>query len=336
MIEYRHLGLYITNTCNQNCVFCFKQHGYPEPMQVSEEDLQVFCDWARKNDIDSIALAGGEPTTHPGFVHVIRTVRSQLRDSKYLLITNLMCDDEEKLKAVEGYGVLANGNFLGGRHHDLFVQNLRRLKDKNELIVSLTLWGLDQPTEPLLDCCRELGIQNVRLDFARASILKENRHLTLDGITPYKEKLLSLARDVTKLGAQINFDCPLPHTLISHDEVEDLRLEPGGLKLTIPGCHSCGHLYVNPDLSISACPHQMLLKRRLDTFDDYHELWTVVVEEKRRKMNILFRKEGDAALGPRLCDAERFISRAGRSRTGTTPAPEAGGLPSSPQPDQCG
>lgn len=330
MIEHHFLGLYITNTCNRNCVFCFKRHGYPRPMHISLEDLSVFCVWAAENNVGTLKLAGGEPTTHPEFHACLQMIRERLTVSRHI-ITNLMCEDRTKIAAMADFGILANGNFLDSSDHDLFCRNVEILRSLGSSpSISLTLWSLGQNEEPLLSCCRNLGIEHVRLDVSRASILKRNQHVTLDQLGPFKEKLLSLARKLIAQGVKIGFDCPLPTGMFTEKELREL--DPDRACWMDPAANVCAHLYVNPDLSISACPHQVLLSKRLDAFADFYALRQAVGDERHRLLVRQYHRTGN--VGSCLCDAERYISRAGRSRTGTTPAPEAGGLPSSPQPDQ--
>lgn len=334
------LGLYLTTTCNRRCTFCFKKHDYPKPTQISREDLETLCAWSRENDVEEFIVAGGEPTTHPDFVPHIQTLQRRLPLSGPLrIITNLMCD-EAKLAAFNHVRVLANASSLDQYSPtDLthFRHNLRAITSRqNRVALSFTINRLEQPDDHLLPYCVDFGIKQVRLDIARASILAPNQYVTLEQLPAFKTKITALAGRLVAGGIKINFDCPLPYDLFTTEELHALG-DPRIIRMD-PTRNTCDNLYINPDLTISACPHQRVLEQRLDSFETYVDLQNAVGQAKHRKLlDRLYelRKEdrADEMTSPCLCEAERFISRAGRSRTGTTPAPEAGGLPSSPQPE---
>lgn len=303
--ECHWLGLYLTNTCNRSCSFCFKKHGHPRPLQISKEDLEIFCDWANRNDVDEVTVAGGEPTTHPDFVSHIRMIQTRIFLSTPLkIITNLLCD-EEKLEPLVGTLLLVNTDSLD-QYSPPDLERLRKnlkavASQHNWITLSYTIWRLDQPEDHLLSHCEEFGIKAVRLDLSRASILKRNRHVTLSTLGPFKEKLLALAGKLVDRGVKLTFDCPLPHDMFTEQELH--RIKIGAYYRMDPYSHMCEHLYANPDLTISACPHQLLLERRLDTFSSYPELHNTVMGIKKRKLM----EEGIDQTGPCLCEAERFL-----------------------------
>lgn len=298
------LGVYLTNTCNGSCAFCFKRHGHPRPLRMTEEAAATFAAWADRNNVDTITVAGGEPTTHPDFVARIAGFRKGI----YLvdpirIISNLLCD-EDKLEGLRGTRVLANANALETRDRDRFLSNLKALYGRCGMALSFTLYSVDQPEDSLLECVEKLGIKNVRLDLARASILStKNRHVTMEGLGALKPKFLALALKLCEMGVEINFDCPLPSDFLSPEELRQIR--PHGFKPMDPSAHICDHLYVNPDLSISACPHQIILDRRLDSFATFRELREAVDLAKLAKLA----EEGVDRERACLCEAERFITK---------------------------
>lgn len=306
----KSLGLYVTNTCNRSCAFCFKKHGYPRPMQISLADLSIFCDWCSHNNIGVISLAGGEPTTHPEFPAVVRMVHEKVQlDFPLAIITNLLCEPE-KVEAIHNCLVLANADSLDQytpENLKRFQANLKRVSEQsNGITLSITLWHLDQPTEHLLQYCQEFRIPYVRFDLARASILKPNIYVKLDQLEAFKMKILEAARPLVSAGVKIGFDCPLPFYMFTEDELREIGVQH--FLAMNPAYHMCEHIYINPDLTISACPHQLLLDRRLDTFKDYSDLFNTVFFSKLNKLND---DRADQA-GAYLCEAERFLSRDGQ------------------------
>lgn len=314
------LGLYLTNTCNRHCAFCFKRNEYPKPLQISHEDLETFCTWSCVNDVEELFIAGGEPTTHPDFVTHIQTLQRRLPLSGPLrIITNLLCS-EAKLEAFTHVRMLVNSDSLdqySPAELRRFHRNLRVVTNQqNKVSLSFTIWRLDQPEGHLLSYCLEFGIKQVRLDLARASILSPNQYVTLPQLGAFKEKLLSLARRLRAQDIRINFDCPLPYDMFTAEELHSIG-NPHLIPMD-PTRNTCDHLYINPDLTISACPHQRLIEQRLDCFETYTDLQEAVGQAKHRKLlERLYelRKEGraDEMTLPCLCEAERFLSRGDRS-----------------------
>lgn len=308
MITYpgKNLGLYITNTCNRSCVFCFKKHGYPKPLQITSDDLSIFCDWCEREEVGVLCIAGGEPTTHPEFASIISTLHKRLQlDLPIQIISNLLCT-QEKVAAIHHCLILANSDSLdqySPENLKLFRQNLSTIsRQNNGITLSLTLWCLDQPTDYLLQYCQEFAITRVRLDLARASILKPNRYVKLDQVGAFKKKILELARPLVSAGVRIGFDCPLPFDMFSPAELEELQVP--NFRAMNPAYHMCEHIYINPDLTVSACPHQLLFDRRLDTFADYPDLFNTVFFGKLNKLN----DDGADQAGAYLCEAERFLT----------------------------
>lgn len=305
VIERRSLGLYLTNTCNRSCAFCFKKHSHPRPLQITTEDLNVFCSWAEQNDVESVIVAGGEPTTHPDFVSHVKTIRERIDLSMPLrVITNLLCD-EEKLEAFTKTLMLVNADSLDQyKPSDLerFRRNLKIVSGQQNLIsLSFTLWRLDQPEDYLLDYCEEFGLTSVRLDLSRASILKRNQHVTIAQLPAFKEKLLTVMRKLAARNIKAHIDCPLPDGTFTPEELAECKIKK--CQSMDPLTHVCDAVYINPDLTISACPHQLLIDQRLDTFADYHQLRAAARHWKREKL----KGPGVDLKKACLCEAERFL-----------------------------
>lgn len=291
------LGLYLTYACNQHCAYCFKEN-VPDK-RISEEDFETFCGWVYKNCPSSINIAGGEPTSHPDFVRFMQTLRWEGR-RPVQIISNLICD-ESKLEGFHHCQVMAN---TSPPHSDedrrTFERNLERVvaAPGTRVLLSHTLYDLAQEDQHILRYCKDLGIVHVRLDFARASLLRRNKHLTLDTVEAFKDKLVSLGRALTEVRVAVEFDCPMPVGIFSKEELHAMRLER--TPLVDPFKNMCCMLYVNPDLTISSCPFRVIDERRLDAFPNLGTLFaTVAVAAKKKE------KEGKD--GPCLCMAERFL-----------------------------
>lgn len=304
------LGLYLTNTCNKNCPFCFKIHGYPKPLRISSEDLDIFCAWCKKNEVSAIKIAGGEPTTHPDFVSHINTIkRSVMMPSGLDIISNLVCS-EEKLEAFENCSALVNASVP----HPVMERNLPKViaAPGTRVTLSHTVYGMDQPYEHIFTYCKEFKIVKVRLDFARVSLDRENKHVTMETLGVVKERVLEIAVRLAEMGVEINFDCPVPGGTFTEEEYSKMIVR--NKRVGNPYAHMCTMVYINPDLTISSCPFRVIDSRRLDEFPDYSLLMGTVLIKKSKRM------KAEGKEGAYLCEGERFMHAYGYDTTGTQPS----------------
>lgn len=294
------LGIYLTYSCNQHCPYCFKENVAGK--MISVEDFKIFCEWFAKNDLKGVKIAGGEPTSHPHFVELLSMFRDICYDNAIQVITNLMCD-EEKVRALRHCNVLANTSPPHSpEERSLFEKNLAILVSETGTRVTLshTMYKLDQEVDHIIRYCKEFHINHVRMDFARASLLRRNKYVTLEEARDtYKPGLLELARRLNEIGVSINLDCNTPIELFTKEEIQPLRMaRPRFVKAAE---NNCCMVYVNPDLTISSCPFRVIDERRLDEFPDWGMLFgTVAIKIKK-----LVDTEGKS--GPVLCMAERFM-----------------------------
>jgi hypothetical protein len=217
------------------------------------------------------------------------------------IISNLICD-EALLKGYRHCNVLANTSpphSAGDRY--VFEQNLEKLvrEPGTRVMLSHTLYDEAQDDAHIVEYCKAFDIVNVRLDFARASLLRKNRHLTLDTVGAFKERIVVLGRILVSMGVAVRFDCPMPRGIFSARDLRALRLDR--TPLVEPDKNTCFMLYVNPDLTISSCPFRVIDARRLDAFANMGSLFATVGLAVKKKL------EAEGKEGPVLCMAERFM-----------------------------
>ena len=83
------LNLEITSRCNLKCKMCFKSYSEIQQREgeLSLEDINLLMNQAEKLQIPSIWLSGGEPTLHPYFSDIIKTV-SNVNPLDFWVVTN--------------------------------------------------------------------------------------------------------------------------------------------------------------------------------------------------------------------------------------------------------
>lgn len=97
------LNLLITEYCNQSCPFCFasKEMKNSHKKIMTFEQFKLITKMAKRDGIVCLALIGGEPTIHPGFIEIMKYASKQYfyiyiatngifpkKVKKYLLKTN--------------------------------------------------------------------------------------------------------------------------------------------------------------------------------------------------------------------------------------------------------
>lgn len=63
--------LAITLKCNNNCLFCLQGH-HAEAKHRDFKDIKYEIDRSAENGVSKLILSGGEPTTHPDFLKIVR------------------------------------------------------------------------------------------------------------------------------------------------------------------------------------------------------------------------------------------------------------------------
>lgn len=301
----KSIGLFLTNVCNRRCAFCFRREGWPHEQWMSEQDFDVFVEWVERAGVGLVTVAGGEPTLHPQFAEAVSTLRRRA-GMQLRVITNLLCVPAA-VAAMRGaeLDVLVNADSLdqySPADLETFLTNLEMLcSQESDVVLSFTLWRRGQSDAHLLGYCERFGIKRVRLDLARPSLLRNNQCVRTAQLQQFKPQLLSTARHLTSRGIRIGFDCPLPESFLTDQELDELR--PVALRLIDPARpHLCSTVYINPDLTIACCPYQQLLDSTLRQFEDYDDLMETVMVAKSLRL-----QQGGDLQAHCYCEAERFL-----------------------------
>lgn len=69
------IDLSITNYCERECAFCYRETKHKEALFMRLEDVEIVVRQAGECGTMQIALGGGNPNQHPQFVDVLRLIR---------------------------------------------------------------------------------------------------------------------------------------------------------------------------------------------------------------------------------------------------------------------
>lgn len=173
-------NILITNSCNQNCEFCFAKKEMNRPLKERQISFEKFMQVIRKLEkisaSESIKIMGGEPTLHPEFKKIIRVALAKYKTVQ--LFTNGMFSSStaDFLKnSGEKMNVIFNVSTPGFQRkkgvRELVLSNINRLTGHNHVVLSFTY---DEHTPDML---RQLPI----------SILKKADSIRLGISNPQKE-----------------------------------------------------------------------------------------------------------------------------------------------------
>lgn len=126
----------VTKNCDLKCPTCYARSGINEnlPMKKIEEMMDFFLD-SEFGNAEILQISGGEPTTHPQIIEIIKLARS--KKIKYVMLnTNglRIADDENFVRDLSQF----NGGFEIYFQFDGFNENAyRRLRGRNLLDIKL-------------------------------------------------------------------------------------------------------------------------------------------------------------------------------------------------------
>lgn len=96
--------LELTRRCNLTCAHCYIDGGEARAGELSTEALKAVIDDLADMGVWAIAITGGEPTLHPGFVELVNHARS--RDLLVGIATHGLFLSEALLKSIPTDGVI--------------------------------------------------------------------------------------------------------------------------------------------------------------------------------------------------------------------------------------
>lgn len=83
----KSLTIHITNRCNLNCPYCYKDANNNRK-ELSKDDILRIVDEASQIGFSEFTFSGGEPTLHPDLFDIFEILHEKYPDHKLNLITN--------------------------------------------------------------------------------------------------------------------------------------------------------------------------------------------------------------------------------------------------------
>jgi radical SAM protein with 4Fe4S-binding SPASM domain len=265
--QSRQILLVPTYRCNLTCSYCYAKSfsdGMPPDMPV--EDLEFTFGWAAAQGVESVLLAGGEPTVYAHFARLlelagewgiaVRLTSNMLYPSVVRgriaapAIRELVAHyDQERMEADPA----AAG---------LFEENLRAARASGlGAILRYTLTQRSGPAEwrTVMDLAVRLGISQINYALAFQGSAGRNAYFPVrEGIGQdggrVENVLLGLCDDAARRRIRLHLCKPFPLCLLTRASLRRV-LQEGGMTqaCAIHGDGYTRNLTVNPDLSTFPC-----------------------------------------------------------------------------------
>ena len=167
----RRIYFQITRNCNLNCPACFIKASN-SGKHVPKEYIFQLADFMGKNGLMEVRLTGGEPTTHPEIINIIR--KFQENNIYVSLATNGIFNDKVLVELSEQENIWIICSIDGNREthnkyrpgtFDKIISNMLFLKSKNpnlriRINTILTKENKNQ-VQDLVEICKLLGAESI-------------------------------------------------------------------------------------------------------------------------------------------------------------------------------
>jgi MoaA/NifB/PqqE/SkfB family radical SAM enzyme len=234
-------NLAISAVCNQNCAYCFtvdhlkRTPGSDDdhPLRASQAfiPVPVFRDhlaFLARSGVEEVRLLGGEPTLHPAFGTLVE--HAMAAGMRIVVFTNGLMP-EPALSCLEALApdectVLVNVNEPttadDGRGHERRLDTLRRLGKR--AFPGFNIYRLDCQLDFLLPLIAETGCKPVvRLGMAQPCLSGNNQHVHPNQYRAVAVKIVRFARDATRAGVTLDFDCGFVRCMFSDADLKTLQ-----------------------------------------------------------------------------------------------------------------
>lgn len=221
------LNLFITYNCNFHCDYCFvRGFGKKYPMYLEEEKFIKLCEWLKKNKVYSIGILGGEPTTHPKIVTMLKTL-NEYAISPVLFTNGLFPKVMQEELAEYAANFVINYNDPKVYTEELWehlhenIKGLKKLGARISFSKNFSRGTLD--FNYLLEGAKKYGITNIRYDISRPSPLEANNYFNLDDTKMIIENIISFVKNCENEKIKTGLDCCVPFCYFDQQSLQYMK-----------------------------------------------------------------------------------------------------------------
>ncbi|MFH1245008.1 MAG: radical SAM protein, partial [Candidatus Omnitrophota bacterium] len=79
-LSYNYIGVFLTFDCNLRCSYCINHFNknLKRRERISGEEWVRYLNRIKSRPDLPVTLQGGEPTLHPGLIHIINNIKPEL------------------------------------------------------------------------------------------------------------------------------------------------------------------------------------------------------------------------------------------------------------------
>ncbi len=223
-------NIIMTTHCPSSCAFCFAGHlkKSSAPDLIDGAQFRRVLDLVERSGGQEIRLVGGEPTLHPELPEFLE--EASRRNLRVTVMTNGLVPERtlgciEQLSEQRCTVIVNLSATMGSAQSSIRLQELlTRLGSK--VALGFTIDQLPYDLEPVLSllidrrwCLRPV----LRVGMAHPVYQGANRHLHPKQYPLVGRLLATLAREATKIGVRLDFDCGFVRCQLDADAVAALN-----------------------------------------------------------------------------------------------------------------
>ncbi len=259
----------VSYTCNKDCSYCYAKdlkEEYREDMDL--ENFKKILDWLKKNNIDSLNLAGGEPTIHPEIGNMLELANKE--KFKITVFTNGLFNESFLKYADHANFFLVNYNHKDTyteKEYELLHKNLDYIKQRGKgITLAFNITNEISSCDYIIEAAKRYNISNVNMDLVIPNSLKNNEYIPPDEFRNKKGMLMGFFNKLKENNISVKITRPLPFCVFK----EEIKSSKGAL---YSRCNvGYGIVAINPDLSIFPCLSIFFKGPSLTSFNTFKEI----------------------------------------------------------------
>ncbi|MBI9053926.1 MAG: radical SAM protein [Bacteroidales bacterium] len=282
------MNILLNNYCNLTCEYCFANHVLEKDrINMSLQSFHKVIEFAKRSNLETINLIGGEPTLHPNFNEIIDKIDQQNFINSIMLFTNGVFKRKQHDRLLEysktsNLKMLINYNdFRGTKVMDIMNNNIKELRDHAEITLGINFYKKDQDFDYIIKASKENGLKYIRWSLVvpntelKAEI--DVRNYYLDN----KDMILRFLKACLENELIPHVDCNnIPLCLLNDEELRVFAFS-SELNLKTSVCETV--IDILPNLKVIRCFAFSEYEVDLEDFKDVEELsdhFTRAVDDK--------------------------------------------------------